>query len=298
MNEKNEKPGCCDEMMSFADGEACEEVRVRMLSKMAESGDVAKQVRHQVQLRGAIKDAMTSETATTCPDDLKAMITGMADEQQGDGGPSLNQGGNQNNNLQEQPAVIGKIGRWIPTAVAAVLLLVGSVVFNQMQSSSSDGTSIASMLPTRLVNLFEKRHVSCTSDLSKLPQDPNLPSKIEALPGALNKRLGSSTSGLDLTGIGYIFDRVGKCTVPGEISVHLIYKPMLGNPMSDAISLWIAPDDGRFEVKPDQVYTVNDGSKAHPILLWKEGTMLYYLVGDSMEVTKKAMNVLRTQENE
>ena len=302
MKENEDKNGCCrEELMSFADGEACEEVRMRVFGKMAENSKVVRQVMHQTKLKEGVKDAMGLDADYECPADLKAKLTGLFDDAATaeQVGASLSSGGQGNENEYEhdRPAVVGRIGRWVPTAAAAGLLLAATVMFQTNSGGvGGDGFMIAgNVLPARTVSLFEKRHVTCASKLAQLPQDPKLPSKIEALPGALNDRFGASASGLDLSGIGYVFDRVGKCTVPGEISVHLIYKSLENSGHSDAISLWLAPDDGRLKVEPNQVYTVNDESKAHPILMWKNGGMVYYLVGDSMEVTKRAVESLRKQ---
>ncbi|QDU32589.1 hypothetical protein KS4_06230 [Poriferisphaera corsica] len=301
MKDKQDKTGCCrEETMCFADGEACEEVRMRVLGRMAEDSDVVRQVMHQSKLKEGVTDAMGLDAAYECPADLKAKLTGMFEDAATveQVGASLSSGGQQNieQEINDRPAVVGRIGKWLPTAVAAGLLLAATVVFNSyVGGGSGDGASVAGLLPSRMVNLFEKRHVSCSKELAQLPQDPKLPSKIEALPGALNDRFGASTSGLDLSGIGYVFDRVGKCTVPGEISVHLIYKPVDGSGHTDSISLWLSPDDGRLEAEPNQIYTINDASKAHPILMWKNGGMVYYLVGDSMEVTRQAVESLRKQ---
>ena len=297
MNERSDENGCCPEAMSFADGEACDEVRMRVLGKMAEDGEVAKQVRHQVQLKDAVRGAMVDGKSCVCPEDLKAKLVGMFDDAEAEGDYSGDRG-DEGGDEQRNRMVIGRIGRWMPSAAAALIMF--AVVMSAYDvyrngGASGDGPMVAGIMPMQMVNLLEKRHVGCAVDIARLPQDPQLPRKVEALPNALNERFGSRTSGLDLSGIGYEFDRVGKCTAPGEISVHLIYKPIEGSLNEDMISLWIVPNVRNLKLDEGRVYTINDKEKAHPMLVWREGEMLYYMVGDSMERTIKAADSLVEQ---
>ncbi len=295
------------EVMAFSDCEMAEGDRINMLDRIASDGELAKQIKHQQQLKTKIARCMTEDESCKCPDVLKDKIAGMFAEAEGIGhaaGLNLTQAneGNRWSTMTGGSDIIGKIGRWAPAAVAAVFFISAAIVMYAPRSSNGlvpKGASlggnqlVGGVIPPSMVNMFEKRHVGCSREVQTLHQDPNLPRKIEALPGALSARFNSSTNGLDLRGIGYVFDRVGQCTVPGNVGVHLIYQAEPGTGHRDAISLWIAPVTPELKVAEGKVYEISGREKAHPILMWRQGEMGYYLVGDSLEATQKAADQLR-----
>jgi len=119
-----------------------------------------------------------------------------------------------------------------------------------------------------------------------------LPDSREQLPEALARRFhGQVAGGLDLSSIGYHFDRVGRCTVPGTGSVHLIYRAMAETGRQDAISLWIRPADEEFAVEPGTLH-VRGAERAHPVLIWRQGEMVYFLTGDGLGPAKQAATAL------
>ena len=283
------------EVMAFSDCELPNQERLHMLDRIASDGELAKRIKHQKLLREAVCKCMADDPACRCPEELKNQIQQMvmADaahpEQAAD---------------QTQQGVIGYVGRWMPAAVAAVLFISAVVVMygpgdgatgTPMQAGAGSMTQlVAGLMPRAQVDMFEKRHVGCATNLALLKPDGNLPNQVESLPAALSERFSGQVDGLDLSGIGYKFERVGKCTVPGQAAVHLVYRALPETGRADAISLWLLPaSQADVTVKEGQVYRVNGAGKAHPLVLWRHGGMMYYLVGDSMDVTERAAQTLR-----
>ena len=127
--------------------------------------------------------------------------------------------------------VIGRIGRWMPTAVAAGLLLGAMAYVNSGQWSrngnggGASSVASAAIIPAADRLRFQSRHVRCTSSLEMLHGIEQFPQDLKVLPGNLARHLGGSlTPSLDLSSIGYKFYGIGQCVVPGTGSVHLIYR--------------------------------------------------------------------------
>ena len=312
MHERRKKDGCCCDVKAFADCEASAELRMRVLDKLAadKTGELARKIKHQIEMKEAVKHAMSIDERCQCPEDLKgaigAMLMGEAEgvhghdeevrtnEKVAEGVKIAKQafdGEEERAGVRERltNGVIGRIGRWLPSGVAAALFITAAILYGGSghAMNGSGGRLVAGMMPTKLVSLFEQRHVRCSNDIEKLHHDPNLPGQIEELPGVLGERFGGKMAELDLRGIGYQFERVGKCTVPGDVGVHLVYEP-IEDETSGAISLWITPEYGRFNIENEKIYTINGNDEAHPILMWKANGIMYYLVGDSMEASARA----------
>jgi hypothetical protein len=52
--------------------------------------------------------------------------------------------------------------------------------------------------------------------------------------------------------------------------------------------------DSSLNIEEGRVYTAADATQPHPTLLWREGEMVYYLVGDAMPNVQQAATVLRS----
>lgn len=255
------------DLMAFADGELDGDAKVELLRQLAERPDDARALVHQQQLRTAVAAAMTHATPAV-PDAVRQRIAAMAD-------PS-------------PIARIGFAGRWMPAAVAAVLLFGAVIVLNIMLRLDQPrmGPQLASapidmhLISNETLDRFAGRHVQCTTTPGSLLQ-ADWPNNLERLPDAISKYLGAQTNGmLDLSALGYQFAGAGPCRIPGDPSAHLIYHRMT-NGRRESISLWMRPDDNRYDVPQRQIYRVTDPGAAHPVLLWRDNGVIYYLVGDS-----------------
>lgn len=119
------------------------------------------------------------------------------------------------------------------------------------------------------------------------------PQNLRELPPALEGFIASGkTVGLDLTAIGYMFLAVGQCNVPGEKSVHLIYRSNNDSTGQDTISLWIRRYGGSPDITPDKPHVVTGTNTANPLLVWRHAGMIYYVVANTLGTVENASNML------
>ncbi|MFK7790975.1 MAG: hypothetical protein AB8C95_15965, partial [Phycisphaeraceae bacterium] len=116
----------------------------------------------------------------------------------------------------------------------------------------------------------------------------------EKLPGRLRDYFDTKTDklSLNLDGIGYDYQLTGTCSMPGSGAVHIVYHKH--NDPKQSISVWIVP------AKPDhdkleegRVYSEVSDDILRPVIFWRDGGLLYYVVGDSIEDCDKAVQQLR-----
>jgi anti-sigma factor RsiW len=134
---------------------------------------------------------------------------------------------------------------------------------------------------------FSQRHAACTS-MRELLHQADWPTNVNELPVALTGHLGASPyKGMDLSKAGYKFDGAGPCMAPGEPSAHLIYRPV-DDQNQTPISLWLRPDDGRYDIPENMTHQVNTEGSSTPIYIWRHSGIIYYMVGDSMSHVMEA----------
>ncbi|MGB0768595.1 MAG: hypothetical protein ACPGYV_12920, partial [Phycisphaeraceae bacterium] len=196
------------------------------------------------------------------------------------------------------PLVLARIGRWAPSAVAAVLLIAAGVLFTQSYAPGpgSLNTQAASFLTVDQVQSFTGRHFDCAEQPERMKQAERFGTvtEFDALPGKLGEYFETSTDGmkLSLDGIGYDYQLTGACSLPGSGAVHIVYRNQ-ADP-DQAISVWIKPIDASQDtLEPGRVYVEAGQDLAHPVIFWRKGDLLYYLVGDSLQDCDKAVQALR-----
>src|SRR5690606_25746901 len=130
-------------------------------------------------------------------------------------------------------------------------------------------------------------------------QPDRFPRQVAALPGALSDYFHRSVApgGLDLSRIGYEYQVTGLCSVPGQGAVHVLYKALPTTGRTDTLSLWLRPYDGQTPVEPGRLYLATDGETPMPMLIWREGDMVYYLMGDQMSNVEQAATALHAPGN-
>jgi len=277
-------------LAAFADGELDVEQNLRVLEHMAINPTATRRVMHQQQLRQAVDRTIRNQAPPT-PEALKQQIQKLAQDT-----PVTGQATARGQTGRAQGAsVLARIGRWMPLAAAALFFVAALVVLNIAGRDSSAGfRQIAqNPIPKSQYGMFVKRHLGCSRMIDKLMHTELFPQNLKALPASLAKFLGGqATPGLDLSSIGYEFYAVGECNVPGKKSVHLIYHAKNDPTGKDALSLWMRRYHGSPAIEPDQAYYVeSDGP--HPLVLWRQGGMIYYLVGNSLANTDRAVQKLR-----
>ena len=269
---------------AFADGELEVEQNLRVLEHMAMNPRATRRVMHQQQLRQAVDQSVRNATPPA-PEALKRKITKMAE-----------QAGEKNAAAAATPSTRSRfrIAAWIPTAIAALLLLGAGVLFyaaaTRHPGASNSGVasrpSLAMELP--VLNDLIAKHELCVHPLEELYHGSIFPREIENVPAAVRKVFGKdSYTLLDLTDLGYRYADAGVCPIGAGKAVHVVYR-RINNP-TDRLSLWIQPDDGHLDVKRDTPYAVTGKQTSHPIIMWCHAGMTYYLVGDSTATTEAAL---------
>jgi len=286
---------------AYADGELPADEQAAFTERLAREPELMQRVLHEQRLRAACAKSI-KEQAPAPPADLKDRIAALAEAeseaeaaQPGQATPPVppaqpSQG--------VQPDVVGRIGgvlRWVPLAAAAVLLLAAVAVYQAGDASDPTRAQITRIgLNDAQAELFALRHSRCSRDPGELHQDPDLPRRVDELHEAVATRFNAPVTGLDLSGIGYRFLKVGPCTIPGQQSLHLIYEatnPTDGQP--HRISLWVMPTPGNSQLSPGKVHRVSLPGSDLPMVLWAHGGMNYYLVADTHLDAEAAAEALR-----
>ncbi len=286
---------------AFADGELDVELNLKVLEQMAMDPTNTRRVMHQQQLRKACAAAMC-KPEYCCPAPLKANIASLVCESTDDAPPLAAPLLTDDNALpyrKSQAAhdgVLARIGHWAPAAVAAVLLIGALAVFFTPRT----GIETAGVLVSdQQLELFGRRHSTCSSDLGKLVSNIPSPTNIAALPGTIDDYFGDTAgqidSALDLSVLGYTYEQVGTCSVPGRRSVHVVYKAAPDSGRTGSISLWIKPDTGKAPITPGVLHTAETPS-GNPVLLWKRDGRVYYLVGDARDDAQQAAQMLASSQ--
>ena len=277
-------------LAAFADGELDVEQNLRVLEHMAINPTATRRVMHQQQLRQAVDRTIRNETPAT-PEALKQQIQKLMADTPVTDQAAVTRGATR----AQDVSVLARIGRWVPLTAAAIFFVAALVVQNlPEQNTPLLFPSIAqNPVPESQYGMFVKRHLGCSRMVDKLMHTELFPQDLKALPASLSKYLGGkATPGLDLSSIGYEFYAVGECAVPGKQSVHLIYHAKNDPTGQDALSLWMRRYSGLPAIEPDQAYYVEAGG-SHPLIVWRQGDMIYYLVGNSLTNTDRAAQKLR-----
>lgn len=295
MQRDNDKPMTMDEMlMALADGELDFADQPQVLAKIADDPKAAHRLAHEQRLKQACGKVMDGPEMK-CPNELAGKLLAMA----GDGSkktPAPAQTTPTKQDTYAGPPVIARIGRWVPTAIAAVLLLAAGVLFNQANTGSSGIGTTTVGLSDRDIQNFTGRHFDCAERPDRLKNPDQFGGKnFEQLPGKLRDYFDTSadTLSLNLDGIGYDYQLTGTCSLPGSGAVHIVYHKQ-DNP-EKSISVWIVAADKakQGELVEGRVYSEVGDNLLRPVIFWRDGGLLYYLVGDSIEDCDKAVQQLR-----
>ena len=303
-------------LAAFADGELDIEQSVEILSRLSMDPATAARVEHQQRLREAVSRVMQGPEcrghSTRCPEALRdeihhVMADDPSDAQASSPSPDTNAMPNEDVSARPpQAGVLAKIGRWVPLAAAAVLLLAALGLYLQNDARWADGllpgTQASSILPTAVAEKMDRRHGVCSSDTTELFRHAMYPDSVRELPAAVARQLDASGRGvvpLDLSVLGYRYVRAGECNVPGEPAAHIVYHADAASSQRDganeppALSLWITPDRGQFDAIDDgRVFMARITETRHPVMLWKRGGLVYLLLGEKLTDVESAANML------
>lgn len=296
-------------LAAFADGELDIEQTIEILSRLSMDPATAARVEHQQRLREAVARVMEGpecrDNPTRCPEALRKEIERvMAEDRAGSDAPTPARGTSPNENASSdgrRSGVLGTIGRWMPLAAAAVLLVAALGLYLVSGVGSTDGLrpgSVASsILPASIAEKMDRRHGTCASDTTELLHHARYPESVRELPDAVAQNMNASGRGivpLDLSVLGYRYQQAGECAIPGKPAVHVIYRADASSSApADSMSLWITPDRGQFDALSDgRVFMARITETKHPVMLWKRGGLVYLLLGEKLADVESAANML------
>lgn len=276
-------------LAAFADGELEGEQNHQMLKRLSQEPALADRVAEQQLLRKAVARAM-DDPSVKVPAALRDRIARLSREMQ-----THNARPATANRADTGSPVLAVIGRWLPTAVAA-LFFIGALVALNAAGNHDTGRLItsANVLNTALVDQFGSRHFKCSRRITPVQSTDQFPQNLSQLPGALSEYFHEPVDPelLDLSGLGFEFDIAGLCVIPGKGAVHIIYKSQ--NPgQADSLSLWMRPFEQCSGIEADRLYTVAEPQENFPMIVWRHGDMVYYLVGDSYDTVERAFEAIR-----
>ncbi|MEO0476414.1 MAG: hypothetical protein AAF085_10675 [Planctomycetota bacterium] len=291
--QRDETPKSMDEMlMALADGELDFADQPHVLAMIAEDPKAARRLAQEQRLKQACAKAMNGPEMK-CPNELAGKVLALA----GSGAPKAaapeTTSQPKSQAAYDGPPVLAKIGRWVPAAVAAVLLVAAGVLFNQANTGGpSAGSEIVTVSD---IAKLTGRHFDCAERPDRLKNPDQFGGKdFEQLPGKLGDYFNTDVDklSLNLDGIGYDYKLTGTCSLPGSGAVHIVYHKQ-DNP-DKSISVWIVPTKPEHDkLQEGRVYSEVGDDLLRPVIFWRDGGLLYYLVGDSLEDCDKAVQQLR-----
>jgi anti-sigma factor RsiW len=255
----------------FADGELDVEQSVRILEHMAMSPAATKRVMHQQQLRQAVARHLLEQSAAA-PINLRARVEAVLPA----AAPV---------NIPFRPR------RLIAMAVAAIIVMITGIWIGQYRTPVNvhfdASESYAAPFTTALIHTMKRTHVNC-SRFATHSHSNLFPADLAQLPAALQKYLGVPCGGADLSEMQYTFIGAEPCPLPGAKTVHLLYRS--AGSLRDTISVFVQPDVGQLKLEENHVYDVGP-DPIHPVKIWREGGLVYYVVGDDKQQVERAFKL-------
>jgi anti-sigma factor RsiW len=281
-------------LAAFADGELDGEHNLAMLKRVGKEPSLAQRIAEHQKLRGAVAKAMDGPSMKA-PAGLREQVGQMAQSQDVSGEQARRVNVPRPAPPETGPTVLAVIGRWMPAAVAAVLFIGAMIALNQAGMLGRERLiTSGQVLNASLVDKFGDRHFKCSRRISPMHGKDKFPQDLSALPGALSTYFDQPINKdvLNLSSLGYEFDMVGLCVIPGKGSVHVVYKSQAATGQLETLSLWLRPFEEGSGIEADRLYKTADPTENFPMLVWRHGDMVYYLVGDSYDAVERAFDVL------
>jgi anti-sigma factor RsiW len=113
------------------------------------------------------------------------------------------------------------------------------------------------------------------------------------LSAAVKVDLRTQSDAPDLTAAEFKFAGAGPCPASRYKTSHLLYRSTRQGSYV-TVSLFAQVDVGQFEgLESGRVYRASPASAPYPILAWRSGGVVYFLVGDSNSVVNRVLQVLK-----
>jgi anti-sigma factor RsiW len=172
---------------------------------------------------------------------------------------------------------------WLGLAAAALFFIAVGLSFGRLMFGSSLRSTPA---PASVVAAVTHIHVDC-SRAPSLHHAP-FPHELGELSDQLKQYLGKPNPWPDLSPIGLQYIGAGPCSAPMQGTVHLLYKSTRAF-YTDTVSLFVQPYRGQISAVEGKLYWAAGIDSPHPMLVWRQSGLVFYLVGDgSHEVVAAA----------
>ncbi|MEM6332787.1 MAG: hypothetical protein AAF823_05545 [Planctomycetota bacterium] len=285
----------------FVDGELARDEHARVLDALMSDPAVASLVQTEQRLRQTLEGCMDCQVTMRCPDALKARLSEICSETDTNAPAAAATHEPADLRLPTDPPaplpLPAQSGWGRPALALAAMFLVGTALLvTALNRSNAPATPAlgpdAAMLAPDLPLQFAKRHVTCNTGLTQLMAADDLVASPDALPTALLARFGAQPTGtLDLHAHGFRLAAVGECYVPGQGAVHAMYAATAPG-RDDGLSLWLIAHNPDIGMQPATRYTVMADHMPHPMIMWSDGGLDYYLLGEDYDAITRAAAVI------
>ena len=175
-------------------------------------------------------------------------------------------------------------------AVAAALIIGATVTHYTARP-----TSKTAVVPADLIVAVGRVHAEC----SRLPEhlhNAHLADADAKVAELMTTDLGGENPAgpgvPDLTAVGFRFVGAGPCPAAKFQTIHLLYRSARPAGLA-AVSLFVQADAGQFpELKGGHVYRVSSSTSPFPVLAWRTGTVIYFLVADDEQAESSVLQTL------
>ena len=290
-----------EQLTAFADGELDAAGNLAVLHYVAAHPDALAAVEEQQRLRLVARRVVRDSTPPV-GDDLRRRIEAMAKSAPAPAGTL----GRFNDAASPAAASAKRLAwrgpaTWLAAAAAVLLLvtggLIGRATVGRQVPALGGQTDAGSIVPASLVRSVTFTHVEC----SRLPADLHAATVAEIKPNLvapLELDLHRDVPYPDLSSIGYELVGAGPCGHPVEDAVHLLYRST--NPaVRDSLSVFVRPfhadDPTEQTIQAGHLYEVVGPGDPHPLLAWRTGRLVYFLVGNGMDSVERARDAIRSE---
>jgi len=263
MSEPQDSSYPANKLTAFADGDLNPARSADVLEYLSSHPEAARTIARQMRFRGAVGRSVRGLTPPP-GEALRERITAMVAR---DAALTVR---------RQLPVWRQRSQFWFGAVAAALFFVALGLSFGKMiygVAGLSDD-----IVPAPLVSAVTHVHVDCSRapSLHHLP----FPHELGDLKDALQADLGRDEPYPDLSAMGYQYVGAGPCSKPMEGTVHLLYQST-NSPVVDTMSLFVQKFHGQLNIADGKIYWAQDKTAAHPMLVWRRGSLVYYLVGDA-----------------
>lgn len=255
-------------LAAFADGELDAAQTLAVLNYLHGRPELLEALRTQQRLRVAAERAIRVSSPPV-PDEVRRRIEAMA--------------------VAQPPAAAAAPWRrrWVMPAVAAALLVGGVLAgrFAFPPRTKPPVVATADVVPPTLVAHASRVHADC-SRLGGAMHTAGFPTELGGLAALVKSDLNSQDAHPDLSPIGFEFIGAGPCAAPLAGTAHLLYRSTTpGHPRW--MSVFVQPFSGQFALDQGKIYDLSGPRSPFPVLAWRTGRVVYFLIGDDPDATDR-----------